>query len=541
MRNFYRYLAVSMFIGLLIIAGCSNSDDSASSENYELSDITFPVEEEDVSLKFITESSPMAPEDPNDKLILQRLEEETGVHIDWKNYTGESFAEQRNLAVASGDLPDAIMNTAYSDYELLDLANDEAIVPVEDLIDQYMPNLQAVLEEAPEYRAMMTAPDGHIYAFPWIEELGSGKESIHSLDATGWINVKWLEELGLDMPSTTEELKEALVAFKENDMAGNGETIPLSFIISHGGEDVSFLFSPFGEGENWDHTVVTNDDEVLFTSAQEGYKDAINYLNELYELDLIDVEAFEQDWNSYVAKGKEGRYGLYFTWDKANISGMEDYELLPPLEGPDGRKHVARSNGMGFDRSKMVITSANENLELTAKWIDKLYEPLQSVQNNWGTYGDEEKQNIFEYDENEEMLKHLPLEGTAPVELREETSISGPLAVLDSYYDNVTTMPDDAAWRLEQLHETLVPYMNNDNIYPPVFMSLDELDQRSEIEADLFPYVERKKAEWITNGMADEEWEEYLAELDRLGYQDWLQIKQDAYDRNLEAEEEATE
>ncbi|SFL46341.1 putative aldouronate transport system substrate-binding protein [Gracilibacillus orientalis] len=533
MKNMYRSLLTltSVLLGILLIAGCGNSE-KASSENYELNDITFPLEEE-VTLKFMTESSPMAPEDPNDKLILQRLEEESGVHIEWKNYTGESFAEKRNLAVASGELPDAIMNAGYSDYELLDLANDEAIIPVEDLIDQYMPNLQAVLEQAPEYRAMMTAPDGHIYAFPWIEELGAGKESIHSLDATGWINVEWLDELGLDMPSTTEELKEALVAFKENDMAGDGQTIPMSFIINHGGEDLSFLFSPFGEGDNWDHTVVSNDDEVIFTTAQEEYREGINYLHELYELDLMDVEAFEQDWNSYLAKGKEERYGLYFTWDKANITGQNDkYQLLPPVEGPDGRKHVARSNGMGFDRARMVITSANENLELTAKWIDQLYDPHQSVQNNWGTYGDEEKQNIFEYDEGENMLRHLSLEGTAPVELREETSVGGPLAILDEYYGDVTTMPDDAAWRLEILHEELVPYMNNDNIYPKVFMTLEELDDLSTIEADLFPYVERKKAEWISNGNVDEEWEEYLTELDRLGYQEWLEIKQTAYDRN---------
>ncbi|MDX8045531.1 extracellular solute-binding protein [Gracilibacillus sp. S3-1-1] len=534
MKNIYRCLLMSLLLSILFIAGCSNSNEQASSENYELSNITFPLEEK-VTLKFITESSPMAPEDPNDKLILQRLEEETGVHIEWKNYTGESFAEKRNLAVASGDLPDAIMNAGYSDYELLNLASDEAIIPVEDLIDQYMPNLQKVLEQAPEYRAMMTAPDGHIYAFPWIEELGAGKESIHSLDATGWINVEWLDELGLKMPSTTEELKEVLTAFKENDMAGDGHTIPMSFMINHGGEDLSFLFSPFGDGENWDHTVVSNDNEVIFTSAQEGYKDAIMYLHELYDLNLIDIEAFEQDWNSYLAKGKEDRYGLYFTWDKANITGHNDaYQLLPPLEGPDGHKHVARSNGMGFDRARMVITSANENLELTAKWIDQLYDPYQSVQNNWGTYGDEEKQNIFEYEQNDQMLKHLALEGTAPVELREETSIGGPLAILDSYYDEVTTMPDDAAWRLELLHEELVPYMNNDYIYPQVFMTLEELDELSTIEADLFPYVERKKAEWITNGNVEDEWEEYLTELDRLGYQDWLEIKQLAYDRNLE-------
>ena len=34
-----------------------------------------------------------------------------------------------------------------------------------------MPNLSKILEENPEYRKMITAPDGHIYSFPWIEEL----------------------------------------------------------------------------------------------------------------------------------------------------------------------------------------------------------------------------------------------------------------------------------------------------------------------------------------------------------------------------------
>ncbi|MGG1629585.1 ABC transporter substrate-binding protein [Rossellomorea sp. NRS-1567] len=528
-------MSVLLMSGMLLAAGCSNNSESASSENYELENVKFPLEEQ-VTLKMMTSSSPLAPDDPNEKLIFKRLQKETGVKIDWTNYTaGETFNEKRNLAVASGELPDAIMNAGYSDYELLKLAKDGAIVPVEDLIDEHMPNLKKVLEDAPEYRSMMTAPDGHIYSFPWIEELGSGKESIHSVDDFPWINVEWLKKLGLEMPKTTDELKEVLKAFKTQDPNGNGEAdeIPMSFIINHGGEDVSFLFGSFGLGENWDHTVVTNEGEVKLTAADEGYKDAINYLNELYKEDLIDVEAFEQDWNTYLSKGKEGRYGMYFTWDKANITGMNDqYDLMPALEGPDGTKNVARTNGMGFDRNKMVITSANENLELTAKWIDQFYNPLQSVQNNWGTYGDDKQQNIFEMDSASHSLKHLPLEGTAPVELREKTSVGGPLAILDEYYGAVTTKPDDAAWRLGLMKDVMVPDMKADNIYPKVFFSLEELDKLSKIETDLLAYVKRKKAEWITNGKADEEWADYLKELDRLGLQEWLKIKQDGYDRN---------
>ncbi|PPA71708.1 ABC transporter substrate-binding protein [Jeotgalibacillus proteolyticus] len=523
-----------LMIGAIVVTGCSSNDNSASSEDYELSDITFPLEEE-VTLKFMTQSSPLAPTDPNEKLIFERLEEQTGVHIEWKNYLNDSFAEKRNLAIASGEHPDAIMNAGLNDNELLKLAKDEAIVPVEELIEEHMPNLKAVLDKAPEYKSMITAPDGHIYSFPWIEELGSGKESIHSVDAFPWINVSWLEELGLDMPTTTEELKEVLIAFKENDPAGDGNTIPMSFIINGGGEDLSFLFGSFGLGDNWDHTVVTNEGEVVLTAAEDGYKDAISYFNELYEEDLMDVEAFEQDWNTYLSKGRENRYGLYFTWDKGNITGMNDeYDLLPALEGPDGSKNVARTNGMGFDRGRMVITSANKNLELTAKWIDKLYDPVQSVQNNWGTYGDETKQNIFELDESANMLTHLPLEGTAPVELREQTSIGGPLAILDEYYGTVTTKPDDAAWRLDLMKNVMVPDMQADNIFPRVFLSIEDSERLSTIEADLIPYVERKRAEWITNGSVEAEWDEYLEELERLGLSEWLEIKQTGYDDQME-------
>ncbi|MFC0470669.1 extracellular solute-binding protein [Halalkalibacter kiskunsagensis] len=533
MKKFVKTMS-AVLIGTSLLVACGGNSSQTWSEDYELSDITFPLEEK-VSLKFLTESSPLAPEDPNDKLIFQRLEEQTGVEIEWRNFTGAQFGERRNLAMSSGEMPDAILNAGYSDYELLNLAKDEAIIPLNDLIDQHMPNLQTVLEKAPEYEAMMTAPDGNIYAFPWIEELGEGRESIHSVDNFPWINVEWLDQLGLDMPTTTDELKDVLIAFRDNDPAGDGQTIPMSFIINDGGQDLGFLFGSFGLGDNWDRTVVTNDGEVKLTAADEGYKEAIKFMNELYEEDLMDIEGFEQDWPVYVAKGQEGRYGLYFTWDKGNITGMgDDYDLMNPLAGPDGHINVTRTNGMGFDRSRMVITSANQNLELTAKWIDQLYDPAQSVQNNWGTYGDDEQQNIFEFDESAQMLRHLDLEGTAPVELRERTSIGGPLAILDSYYGTVTTKPDDAAWRLGLMKEVMVPHMQADNIYPRVFHGIDELNRLSTIEADLMPYVNRKRAEWITNGKVEEEWEDYLVELDRLGFQEWLEIKQVGYDRATE-------
>ncbi|MBI0578647.1 ABC transporter substrate-binding protein [Neobacillus cucumis] len=531
------FLVTAALITSLLASGCTNSASSGekaegdnSSPKYELKAMKFPLDKK-VTLKFLTQSSPIAPKDPNDKLIWQRVEKDTNVHIDWTNYPWEQFADKRNLELASGDLPDAVFHAGLSDNDILRYAKQGVIVPVEDLIDKYMPNLKKVLDAHPEYRKLITASDGHIYSFPWIEELGKGKEAIQALDDIPWINKKWLDELGLKMPTTTEELEKVLIAFKEKKPEGRTDIIPMSFMINHGGEDPAMLLGAFGLGDNSDHYVVSEDKKVVYTANQEGYKKGIEWLHQLQLEGLIDKEAFTQDWNTYVAKGKNGRYGLYFTWDRANISGNnEDYVPLPPLKGPDGRIYVARTNGYGFDRGRMVITSANKNLELTAKWIDKAYEPIQSVQNNWGTYGDKKQQNIFELTGNG-SLKHLPLGNTSPWDLRQKTNVDGPLAVLNDYYGKVTTMPDDAAWRLNVLHKIYVPYMKATYNYPPIFLNKEEQDQLTQLDSVIKPFVERKKAEWILKGGIDKQWDAYLKQLDKSGLPKFLDIKQKALDK----------
>ncbi|KKF45013.1 ABC transporter substrate-binding protein [Streptococcus uberis] len=527
-----RWIASSVIVlASTIVLGACGSKNTVSSPDYELKKVSFPLKDK-VTLKFMTSSSTLAPKDPNQKLILKRLEKETGVKIEWTNYQSD-FAEKRNLDISSGDLPDAIHNDGASDVELMSWAKQGVIVPVEDLIKKYMPNLQKVLDEKPEYKSMITAPDGHIYSFPWIEELGEGKESIHSVNDMAWINKAWLDKLGLKMPQTTDELVKVLEAFKTQDPNGNGKAdeIPMSFINKPGNEDFKVLFGSFGEGDNDDHLIVSNDNKVDFTADNDSYKEGVAFMRSLQEKGLIDSEAFEQDWNTYIAKGGEDLYGVYFTWDKNNISKNKgDYEVLPVLAGPNGQKNVTRTNNVGFSRDRMVITSANKNLELTAKWIDQQYAPLQSVQNNWGTYGDKKQQNIFAFDKNQKMLKHLPLEGTAPTEIRQKTEVGGPLAILDSYYGKVTTMPDDAKWRLDILKENYVPYMKNESIYPKIFMKEKDLDKIAQIEADMNDYIARKRAEWITKGGIDKEWESYKKELERYGLTEWLTIKQKYYD-----------
>ena len=79
--------------------------------------------------------------------------------------------------------------------------------------------------------------------------------------------------------------------------------------------------------------------------------------------------------------------------------------------------------------ARCVVTAKAANPALVCAWLDQMYIPIQSAQNNWGTYGEDDGFDIFEMSTNadgEPMLKHAPLGDASPVEVREAESVNGP-------------------------------------------------------------------------------------------------------------------
>ena len=248
-------LGLSLILTLSLF-GCSSGTAQTADLDPDtpVEDVAFPLKETK-ELSFITSAPATTTQEPNDKLIFQRLEKQTNVHIDWTCFVDDQFADKKNLALAQfGNLPDGLFTAGMNDYDLLRYAKQGIIIPLENLIDKYMPNLQAVFEKYPEYRTMVTAPDGHIYSFPWIEQLGEGKEAIQAIGDIPYINKKWLDFLGLEVPTTTDELEQALIAFRDNadaleeEFDIEGDVIPMSFIINNGDQDPAILINGFGEG-----------------------------------------------------------------------------------------------------------------------------------------------------------------------------------------------------------------------------------------------------------------------------------------------------
>ena len=161
----------------------------------------------------------LEPEDPNENLWMQKATEDTGVTFNRVTVPSNSSAERVSMMLATNDLPDVFWTGVTGD-QILQYMDAGLFMPVEDLVEKYMPNLQKIFEERPEYKAMCTAPDGHMYGFPRVEEM-------NGLTATPggvYVNQTWLDQVGLSVPTTLDEWVDMLYAFRDaGDLNGNGE------------------------------------------------------------------------------------------------------------------------------------------------------------------------------------------------------------------------------------------------------------------------------------------------------------------------------
>lgn len=509
--------------------------------------LEFPLKEKK-TIKGLTSYPANTESDPNNRTIFKRLEEETNVHVDWNAIQSDQWADKISLEMANvNTLPDFVFTASFNDSDLLKYADQGVIINLEEYIDNYMPNLRAVFDKYPEYRAMCTDVNGHIWALPWIEQLGSEKTAIQTIDNMSFINKKWLDFLGLEVPETTDDLEKVLIAFRDHaselqkEFGIEGSIIPMSCIVNDGGQDPAIIINGFGEGigdpDKGRHIAVNDDQKVVCSATQEGYKKGITWLHKLYEENLIDPEAFTQEWSTYVSKGKSGRYGVCFSWDVANIANLEDWVPLPALTADV--RNITPQNGSytsGFDRGRCVVTAAAKEPALVCAWLDKMYDPFQSPQNNWGTYGENDDFDIFELGENEngeKMLKHAPLGDASPVEVREAECVGGPLAVLDEYYGKYVTCPDDAQYRLDWIKDIYTPDMHTKYIYPNVFMTREDNEEISNIQADVVKSINAHKSDWIMNGFTDADWDAYLSELEGYKLGKMLEIYQKYYDARV--------
>ncbi len=518
--------------------GSTGGTDSASSG------------EEQTNFSIFAGISALSP-DNSEKPLVQQMNEAMGVTIEWNCVSGDTLTEKKNLILNAGsDLPDALMAASLTDSELLTYGGNGLLIPLEDYInEETMPNLMKIVEKRPEMLATCTMPDGHIYGLPGISEMGfeytdGNTYYIGAIPQFTAINTDWLEAVGMEMPTTVDELHDVLVAFRDQDVNGNGDPtdeIPLSFIFPEKNGSwcagLGTLLAPFGCTDyQADHRAI-EDGKVYYQAASEEYKNAIAYYHDWFEEGLIDIEIFSQDSSQYIAKGngEDPRLGVFVWWEIPEVVGeerAESYEYLPILEGPDGTYGV-NLNEMGTtSHNSFSVTNACENPELLLKWVDQMYDPINSMQAIYGpigVYWDEEP------DENGCYSMRELKEGETAGELKSKSELLGPTEQLTEDYGTYYYLEDRAQERLNDLESFWFDYVDSMEYYPSVTYTADEIEVINDKLSDIKALTEEKVAHWLRDGGIEEEWDQYLQDLDNMGLQEVVGAWQAAYDRYQEA------
>ncbi len=493
--------------------------------------------------------------------MVKEWEELTGIRFEWQDVPYDGVAEKINLTLSAGgdQLPDCFWNfvDGQSSNFVVQYADQGVFMPTEDIIDNYMPNYKALLESKEEYRKIATAPDGHIYGFPYIEEM----EGLVLTPGPFVINNDWLEQVNMDMPTTVDEYVEVLKAFRDaGDLNGNGQAdeTPLAVQFgahdTFGSNDLFYRFTGcFGQADSYcggnnyaDHLYLNEEGKVAFSATDEAFRKTAEFFNMLWNEGLIWNGSFEADtslaFENSLLKQDVATVGSYSTWGgKESITNIEvrnQYEALPRLEGENGKTGFRLNYSELQDSSNTAITTNCEFPHVIGLMVEAISsDPKLAVTSNWGAVGAvfvEEEDGFLTKprDENGNALPQGEFADGKESARENTTPCRGSFIIKDSYYEDVCdydAVPLLEGQKTNGKEEMLEEYA--DSVLPRTMLTVEESSRVSQIQPTISDIVDRYVVDWVLNGVTDESWQSYQTELENAGVADLISIWQAAIDR----------
>lgn len=494
-----------------------------------------------------------------DNAQVKELEEATGIHLEWQTCaSSDNVQEKLSTMFASGEMPDIIL-TGVSSGNRYDKATEQAlgeqglVLSLNDYLDTVSVGYKQAFEEIDGLKEYITTPDGNIYSLPNIDG------SLHvQYNMKLWINTQWLDNLGLDMPTTTEEFYEVMKAFKEKDANGNGDPndeIPLSTVTSGAGTQLDgFLMNPFQLTSETNKLYVDNG-KVTFAPAQEGYKEGLKYLNQLYAEGLLNPESFTQDKNNQVnvnEAGDECVIGAFLAQRPGYACDLstepyskkwEQYQSLAPLAGPDGQCVASWNPYVMFQSGMTFISSSCTNPEAAFRLLD--YISTQTYRSSLGIEGvhyelldagttelglDGETKALYKRinaDTTNQSLGQLVALVRTPEFLAAEATNPNPYAEDVKPLNGRQVVMYKASLEHQKVQQSL------DSVMPDLYMSQADSSEMSLIKTNVMDTQKEYMVQFITGAKnIDSEWDSYLKALDNVGLARYLELLQKAYDES---------
>lgn len=566
MKRYVLFMTVLCVCAVALFA--AGESEQATGAELELNPPgTYPIVNEKVTIDVFTVFNPTETSgNRDDAAFTAYIEDLTNVHVNWVEVIPtQNAVEKINLVLASQDLPEAFTANGVLDAESVFVnGRNGTFLPLQEAIEERMPNLQGRLEGASWVRDQITMPDGNIYSLPSVE----GGCYHCRYQKKMWIYQPWLDELGLEMPETTEEFYRVLKAFKEQDPNGNGQadeiplmgatdgwnTDPLEFIMNAFIYTRGNLVSPVPAPGDF---LKRDRGTLSFVANTPQWRAGIEYMERLYDEDLVSIETFVQKADQLKAAFENpnvpivgavpaGWWGV-FSVNAGGTGRYADVMPVPPLTGPEGVRQAAYIPVSV--RHQVQVTNAARSPELIAQWADWFYGDTDQRPDRRLLSGnfDQEGEHWRMLTEEERQQGLVSRDGSAATWIRLASNNYGndkfddgwrrtrPVFEINSYGAMPLEWKEDRSkqqyWLMAYTRDIYAPHQTEHYLPSGIIVPAENQDELSDLSEAIGGIVKQFSAEFITGSreLTDATWNDYVATLDNAGVDRYVEIWQEAF------------
>ena len=239
------------------------------------------------------------------------------ISVKW-SASSSDYNEKLNLAIAANDIPDILV---VNEQQFRKLAQSDMLEDLTDYYDTYACDIIKQNIDSTDGKALENATyDGKLLALPSVQVEADGYVLM-------WIRQDWLDELGLEAPTTIEELETVAKAFVDTTMGGEntigivGPTINgavyNTFLSTNNLNNLDGIFQAYQAYPGY--WVQDEEGKAVYGSTTEQTKEALAELNKMYEDGILDQELgvrkdADEAW-------KSGKVGILFSpwWHGYNV------------------------------------------------------------------------------------------------------------------------------------------------------------------------------------------------------------------------------
>ncbi len=525
--------------------------------------VTVAMAEDRPTLKVALTTSSMVT-DYEDNYFTNYLEDKLGIEIVFYMLPVDSSDTRTKIALmatSKEDLPDVfVMDNHLTDEMILSYGEAGLFKELDEYIrdPEKMPNYCAIPDEDRVFMTTAsTQANGHVYSLSAYEP-----ETWNMTPYRMFINKAWLDTLNLEVPTTTEELKQVLIAFRDEDPNGNGLQDEIGVYGqssgSYGQNITAALMNAFlyWNDNSINSGLALSDEDyetVIAPYTTEAWREGLRYLHDLYAEGLLSADTFTDDNNTYKAVLNQDvqtvgltSSGSLSSWPAvATNPAFAQMQLIAPLTGPEGVNYTPFLEV--WPGQELMICASTEKLDLAIRFADEFFSFETSMIERFGEENVDWSRDpaLLEGQSNAYLELGLTdkiaylVTSTVWADNQHQTwrnhgprymSLENFLMVYD-YSTGRKYDPNDPTNLNGECYQMY--YFNKpEKLLPKLKYTPKETEALTDAMINVPSYVKQALAEFTT-GTRDIEtgWDQYLAELDSMGLQQLVSISQDAYDR----------